>query len=285
MKIILVTLYHRRSIFYEEGISKFLDAGYLLYLYATIDQSGFGNFGLIHDNVTMIDAQPGSFDNGMCDLKDILSKENWDTVVFIDSDNFFEDITYAEKLIKQFNESDYGFCSYLENAFEYTSEYKFDGLIAEVKNQTFEAVDQPPYTFKPNPHYENAFMLIKRTVWNKLKKDNFINTREIVKAVYDTKAKIGIHKREARLTYSHKGSGWFHVGNLTQYYNILEHGEMHRLDLKSEIDKARIGYFLAQREKYGQEIYSNYINLYLDQAIQLFGGEKSVLNSWNKLSQ
>ncbi len=283
VKTILVTLYHRRSLLYEEGISKFLDAGYSLYLYETVDNNTFGTFGIVHDNVIHLEAELGSFDNGMVDLKDKLSKYDWDTVVFLDSDIFFDDITYAEKLIKQFNESDYDFVSYLENAYVYDSKFQFDGLIAEVRHQGFEPVDQLPYTFKPNPHYENAFMLIKRKVWNRLKKENFINTREIVRAVYDSHAKIGVHKREARLTYSHKGDGWFHVGNLTQYYNILDKGDIHLLNLVSEVDKARIGYFAYQRNRYGKEIYSEFVNLYLDQAIKLFGGEDSVLDAWNKL--
>lgn len=283
MKTILATLYHRRSLMYEESITKFLNAGYPLYLYETVDNNNFGVFGIDRPGITRIEAQPGSFDNGMVDLKDQLSKYEWDTIVFLDSDIFFDDITYAEELIEQFNKSDYGFCSYLENAFEYTKDYKFEGHIAEVKNQRFEAVDQPPYTFKPMPHYENAFMMIKRTVWDKLKKDNFIHTRELVRAIYEAGAKIGVHNREARLTYSHKGDGWFHVGNLTQYYNILDKGELHLLHLDSKIDKARIGYFVDQRNKYGKEVYSEYVNLYLDQAVKVFGGESVVLESWNKL--
>lgn len=283
MKTIIVTLYHRRNILYEEGIHKFLNAGYPLYLYETVDENGFGSFGLIHDNITRIEAQPGSFDNGMVDLKEKLDHIEWDTVVFLDSDIFFDDITHAEKLIKEFNESDYGFCSYLENAYSY-DQYVFNGTIAEVKNQKFPFVDQPPYSFKPDPHYENAFMLFKKDVWNRLRKENFINTREIVKAVVNTNTRIGIHFREARLTYSHKGEGWFHIGNLTQYYNILDRADFHLLHPDSEIDKARIGFFVYQRNRYGEEIYTTFINLYLTQAAKLFGGEEEVEKSWIKLS-
>ena len=283
MNTILVTLYHRRNVLYEEGIFKFLEAGYPLYLYETVDDNSFGSFGLFHPRVIHIEAQPGSFDNGMVDLKDKLSAYNWDTVVFLDSDISFDDITHAEAIINQFNNSDYGFCSYLENAYPYDSRYKFDGEIAEVRHQSFEPVDQPPYTFKPDPHYENAFMMIKRNVWDRMKKEDFINTRQIIKAVVDTHAKIGVHHREARLTYSHKGKGWFHMGNLTQYYNLLDKGEIHLLKTDSEIDKARIGFFAFQRECFGKEIYSEYVNLYLDKAIELFGGKDSVLDSWYEL--
>lgn len=283
MKTILVTLYHRRNVLYEEGISKFLEAGYSLYLYESVDNNSFGTFGIINDNVIHMEAILGSFDDGMVDLKDKLSKYEWDTVVFLDSDISFEDITYAEELIKQFNESDFGFCSYLENAYVYDSKYVFNGLIAEVKNQSFEPADQPPYTFKPNPHYENAFMLIKRKVWNRLKKENFINTRELVRAICATRVKIGVHKRESRLTFSHKGEGWFHMGNLTQYYNILDRGDLHLLNLVSEVDKARIGFFIFQRNRYGEKIYSEFVNLYLTQAAKLFGGEEVVLEAWNNL--
>lgn len=269
---------------YEESISKFLDAGYQLFLYETVDNNSFGSFGLVHTGVVHIEAIPGSFDQGMVDFKEKLDQYAWDTVVFLDSDIFFEDTKMAEKLIEQFNDSDYGFCSYLENAYVYDSKFKFDELIAEVKHQSFEPIDQPPYTFKPVPHYENAFMMIKRDVWDKLKKENFIHTRELVRAIYDTKAKIGVHKREARLTYSHRGDGWFHIGNLTQYYNILDSGNLHRLNPESEIDKARIGFFVAQRERYGKDIYSDFVNLYLMQASNLYGGDDSVLEAWKQLA-
>lgn len=285
MKTILVTLYHRRNIFYEEGVSKFLEAGYPLYLYETVDQNSFGNFGIVHDNVTHLEAIQGSYDGAMMDLKDKLDHIEWDTVVFLDSDIFFEDITYAEELIKQFNESDFDFCSYFENPYHYDSKYEFHGHIAEVRNQSFEPVDQPPYTFKPNPHYENAFMLIKKGIWSKVRKESFKDTRELFRSIFDAKGKMGVHYREARLTYSHKGKGWFHIGNLTQYYNILDGGEMHRLNPESEIDKARIGFFVFQRNRYGKEIYSDFVNIYLIQAANLFGGEEAVLESWDKLSK
>lgn len=283
MKTILVTIYHRKNLLYEEGIKKFLDKGYPLYIYETIDQNSFGVFDIVHDNVMLLAAEPGSFDNAMTSLKDFLSRMDWDTVVYLDSDIFFDDIEYAEKLIKQFNESDYGFVSYLENAFE--DPYQYDGLIAGVKDQQFAPVDQPPYTFKPIPHYENAFMLIKRKIWNRIPKTSFENTRELVKAVWDTHCKIGIHKREARLTYSHKGNGWFHLGNLTQYYYILDGGELHRLNPVSEVDKARIGFFAYQRKRFGEGIYSSHVNAYLDAAIKMFGGEKEVLDFWNELTK
>lgn len=48
MKTIFATILHRRSVFYEEGMQKFLDAGYPLYLYVTVEDKGFGNFGLVH---------------------------------------------------------------------------------------------------------------------------------------------------------------------------------------------------------------------------------------------
>lgn len=221
----------------------------------------------------------------MEDFKLILDKEEWDTVVFVDSDTFFENIDYAEKLIKQFNESNFGFCSYLENVFDYKPEYVFSGAIAEVNDQYFEEVDQPPYTFKPIPHYENAFMMIKRKVWDNLRIQCFINTRELVKGIFEAKAKIGIHYRDKKLVYSHKGNGWFHVGALTKYYYMMENGDLSQLDPDSEIDKARIGYFVAQRERYGREIYADHINENVTKAAEIFGGEGIVKLAWVNLSE
>ena len=287
MKTLLVTLHHRRSLFYEEGIKKFIDANYPLFIYNTGCNDGFGKFGLKSHLVTQQSSQNTiSFDQGMMDLRSILVNKDWDTIFYIDNDIFFENIEYAMLLIKQFNESDYMFCSYFENGYIYKHEYIFDDLIAHVKNQTFDIVNQPPYHFKPNPHWENAFMLIKRDLWNHLTKTNFINSREMIKAIFESGAKMGVHKRESKLTYSHYGKGWFHIGNLMKYYYVLENRDLNVLSKDSIIDMSRIGYFLAQRKKFGNEIYTEHINKNLNLAIEKLGGENIVYQAYmNMVSQ
>lgn len=283
MKTILVTLYHKRSLFYEEGIAHLLDAGFPLIIYETGVDQGFGHFGLVHENVTQYESQTSiPYDQGVVDLKDILAKHEWDTVVFLDSDLFFENAKYAKALIKQFNKTDFGYCSYFENSTIYKPEYKFDGLIAEVKNQKFEPVEYYP-GFYPQPHWENAFMLIKRTLWDKLSKDDVSHGRKMVKAIFESGVKMGVHKRDSKLVFSHKGDGWFHVGNLTRYYNLLEDGLFDSLSKDSNVDTARIGYFIAQRSKYGKEIYSDAVNKNLDLAIEKLGGASFLHVCWADL--
>jgi hypothetical protein len=262
----------------------FLKANYPIYIYNTGFDKGFGNFGLISDSIEQSESKTEiPYDQGMQDLRLLLQPKDWDTIVYLDNDIFFDDIDYAEKLIKQFNESDFDFCSYFESSSIYKPEYKFNGLIAEVTDQKFEEVDSPPYTFYPRPHWENAFMMMKRSLWNKLTPADFIHSRQMLKSIFNTGAKMGVHNRESKLIFSHVGNGWFHVGNLMRYYYILENGNIDVLSKESNVDSARIGYFIAQRLQYGKEIYSDKVNENLDKACKMFGSENTLHLIWSDL--
>lgn len=268
-KVIFVSLHHRRSPLFEEGIKLLLKDFPVI-----IQNTGVGSFGEfgLKDKVEYIDSgEQISYDEGLVRFKDILKDKDWDIVHFIDNDCFITDTNYIKQTLNEFNKSDFGFCSYFENGYE--TEYQ--GLITEVENQQFVPVIEHP-GFKPNPHWENAMMMFKRSTWDLLSKEDLSHGRLCIKALYDKGVKLGVKKREFKLTYSHYGPGWFHVGNLMAYYYMIENLDMSKLNRDSELDQSRIGYFLTQ----GWGDLPVLKNL---EIIASTMGKESCIQAWNKL--
>ncbi len=277
MKVIFVTLHHRRSLFYEKAMQRLLDRGYELVILETGFDKGFGSCALSKNVSYHFTDSQTSYDQGMVLLKEILKDYEWDIAIWIDNDFFLNDIEYLEKRIEDFIKGNYGFCSYFENGFS-TEGYKFEGTIAEVTDQKFEEVVEYP-GFKPNPHWENAFMMFTRNLWDKLTPDDVSHGRKCIKAIYSLGAKMGTIVKQEALRYSHYGKGWFHVGNLTGYYYKIENSDSSGFN-GTELDMSRLGYFFDQRNIFGREIYSKQINDFLDSM-----PSEPALEAWNNLKK
>jgi hypothetical protein len=263
-KTIFVSLHHKRSLLFEEGI-KLLLKDYPVVIQNTGYDRGFGEFGL-KDQVEYIDSGNISYDAGLVNFKSILSFD-WDVVHFIDNDLFITDTKYIKDVLNYFISSDFGYCSYFENG---SDDSEYTGLISEVKNQTFLPADIFP-GFYPKPHWENASMMFKREAWDKLSTADLSHGRLLIKAMVDKGIKMGVKKRKSVYPYSHYGEGWFHMGALMSYYYKVEDMNLD-LDPNSKIDQERIGYFLYQRERFGD--YAPHIMTNLRYITELMGEEK-----------
>ena len=188
-------------------------------------------------------------------------------------------MTYFDTLLNDFIKGKYGFCSYFENGSPW--HYILEGSIAPVTDQQFIEVSDE-YKFKPLPHWENAYMFITKEVYDALTVHDLANSRNMIKAIYQTRSKMGAHKAEYRLTYSHCGPEWFHVGNLMKYYYAMEKLDFTDIKFDSAIDLSRIGLLLAQRNDFGRSVYSHDFNISLDMLVQQ-KGEQFFLEKWNQL--
>jgi hypothetical protein len=276
MKLIFAANHHRRSFYFEDTISLFKD--HQVVIQETGSHSPWGEFGEKTDNIHYIDREDQiSYDQSMIQFKDILMQFDWDIVVFLDNDLFLIGTDYFNRTIHDFIEQGYDFCSYFENGS--IDHYLYDGTIAEVKDQQFFEVSIYP-GYKPVPHWENAYMYLTRDLYSRLSYEDLSNSRKMVKSIHSTGVKMGCKKTEYRAGYSHFGPEWLHMGNLMKYYYIIESGNFSQLN-HSQVDKIRIGYFLAQAEKYGRHIYPQYLYQGILKAADYINKE-NVLYEWQQ---
>jgi len=257
MKTIIASCHHRSVRYHDEGLKFLKDAGYEMVL-----QDTFGR----------------SYDYGMMNFKRILPQ--FDIVVFIDNDLFLYGLNYFNQLLEDFKNGDYGFCSYLVSDADW--HYKLEGTIAPITDQAFKDTSDI-YKFRPEPHWENAYMMIRRDVWDKLTMEDLRDSRNMVKEIYETGTKMGAHKAGYKWAYSHYGPEWFHVGCLMRYFYYLEQTDFGHISYDSDIDASRIGFFLSQRNDFGSAIYSDDINRSLGILTQQ-KGEQFFINKWKELT-
>jgi hypothetical protein len=249
LNVLFACIHHKRSLLFEEGVKKLVNEGFPIILQNTGNDNGFGNFGLAHPNIEFINNQIHTdYDTGLMNFKDILRARTWDIVHFIDNDLFITNMDYIKETLKDFAESDFGYASHLENGNGYDlSRYHFKGTMAEVFDQDFEPSSQPG-GIKGKPQWENAAMMFKRSTWEKLNKEDFVNTPSYIRRMKYEGVKLGVKKVEERLTYTHASEGFIHIGNLFPYYVKLE--DLGEWDFTSKIDRTRFGYFLYQKKRF-----------------------------------
>ena len=212
MQVIFVSIKHRESPLFDEGIELIKEAGYPVFIY---------------------DNWNDNYDNGVVKLAEILKTLEWDIVHFVDNDCFITDIKYIKQTLKDFEKSDLGWVSYFENGWDndYTY-YTFKGTLAEITNQKF--IDKYPFMV---PSWENAMMMFKREAFELV--TDWSDLQKWLPDLVNKGIKIGTKRVEPRLKYTHKGDGFVHVGNLFPYFYKMENGE--RIEI-NEITKPRIGY-------------------------------------------
>lgn len=201
------------------------------------------------------------YDHGMMQFKNNIPKNiDYDTILLIDNDCFVSDIGQTQRFIRDFQDKGYDFSCHLVAERMYEG-YDFQtSSIQPVINQHFDTVAEEP-KFIPRPHWENAYLLFSRTMWEKLTADDLSHSRKMIKSVFDHGGKMGVHEAKYRGVWSHYEKGWFHVGNLMAfYYKIAQEQDLSSL-AKDEL--ARVGYFYAQRDLYGKQIYPPKVQSFL----------------------
>lgn len=231
-KVLFVTIKHRESQLYDEGINLLKKDGY---------------------EVLTFDNRGDNYDNGVVKLVEIIKYMDWDILHFIDNDCFITDTTYIKQTINDFENSDLGWVSHFENGYgnDY-KKYNFKGTIAEVTDQTF----IPEYPFM-KPSWENAMMMFKRSAWDII--TDYSDLQKWFPELIKKGVRVGVKKVEPRLKYTHKGEGFVHIGNLLPFYYKVENGEKIEIN---EITKPRIGYF--QYLGIGLENYPDFKKEFLD---------------------
>jgi hypothetical protein len=223
----------------------------------------------------------------MVRLKKAISPEDkrfagHEVILLIDNDCFLSGTEHLDKFLYDFVKGDYDFACHHVSRHDYKG-YQFEGCIAPVPDQKFGPANIYP-GFVPIPHWENAYLLIRKELWDRLSEDDVSHTRKWIKAVVREKAKLGAHRAEYRATHTHFGDEWFHVGNLMNYYNKIDSGDARGFRHDSGLDMSRLGYFVAQADIYSIDIYPQTQRRNLLKIVTSHG-KNHVLAAWERLTE
>tara|TARA_Y100000310_G_scaffold241139_1_gene245045 strand:- start:2268 stop:3122 length:855 start_codon:yes stop_codon:yes gene_type:complete len=245
--LLVITNHHRRSSFFEDSTRRLKAAGCSI----LIQETGGGEWGSYQGySDRFVTYGPQSYDQSMV----ALAVENsyisqFPYILFLDNDCFLSGTEYLEKYLAEFVAGDYDFASHVVGK-EDAERYRSDSLITTVENQQFHECNVYPH-FSLSPHWENSYTLMKSSLWTSLEPAILGHTRRWLKAIHDKGCKMGAHRANHRMSYTHFGPEWFHVGNLMRYYYFVEAGAMKNFSTDSSLDMSRLGFFLFQEEIYG----------------------------------
>jgi hypothetical protein len=281
-RILIISNHHRRSLFFEDTMRRLHNNGFKRIFIQETGNLSYGPYkGPSRKHWSI---KEKSYDKGMVSFRKRITKrnDNIDVILYIDNDCFLGNIENFITYLNEFISGNYDFTCHFADPSHY-QDYKFNNsLIQQVKNQKILPAKIYPGVV-PNPHWENSYMLIKKECWDKLSENDISHGRLFIKALVREKAKIGVHKASYKLRYSHYGDGWFHVGNLMKYYYAVENLNLKGISLTSKYSLARFGYFIAQSNIYGSQIYPSSIRANLSVICRKAGGRQKVLDNWNSL--
>lgn len=279
-RVLIVSNHHRRSCFFETSMAKLHSAGYK---HVYIQNTGSGTF-CNYDGPAMKvwSLGPVPYDTGMMELHKRLDVSNYDIIVLMDNDLFISGVSYFERYLRDFVEGSFDYSCHMVSATNTREAFAdHDKTIKRIDKLSI-IKSEDIYGFYPEPHFENAYLLASTKLWSKLKTSDFCNSRQMLKAIFESGANVGAHYSNYVGMHSHFGEEWFHVGALMQFYHHLESGNVSKISKESTFDMSRIGYFLFMEDVYGDILPQN-IKRSISSIINDAGNRDEPLKHWRDL--
>lgn len=276
---VIISNHYRRSNFFEQSMTRLFKDGFKNIV---IQNTGQGPNSVYRGPAAhFVNYQNSSYDAGMAHFKTLpIDQGDHDVIVLLDNDLFFSGTDLFRDRLEAFSASDLDFSSYFVSPSSYDGRIIKNKYFYEVTDQKFEPSEHYPYFF-PEPHWENAFLMIKKSMWKKLTSEDVSHGRLWLKALARENAKMAAHKVSYRGSHSHYADDFFHVGHLFSYYNYVETNQINRFSPDSEFDLQRLGYFAAQERSYGECYHEDFKNS-LHAIYNHVGGVERALDAWDK---
>lgn len=277
--ITFYTNYYKQTHFFDDTIRRIANAGYKWVVLLTGPPGPFRGCPIDHPNVQIVQGPPTSYDNGMMIFKQNNLLPETELICHIDCDCFLSGTEELEEYIQEFQDVEYDYACHTVGS-PASSRYPTDTHIAPVYDQHFKdnGPTEPP---TPEPHYENAYQLIRKSIWNKLTVQEVGHHRRFLYALDQHGAKFGSHRANYRWDYTNWGREWWHIGHIFEKYSTIESGQSYdKYNSESEFDMFRAGFFAAQERIYG-DIYPEPFRQRVHQFYEYFGGKQAVLNCWD----
>ncbi len=285
MKFHIVTVLNRDLPLYTRGLKDLKNLGphffshdFTVNIFSTTSRklNSLVDFKVTPSGVT-------TFDQCMQIIRRNLSIPNGEYILLLDNDCFiYEPWTTYQSLLETYyynihfktHAKDRPYLSYFVNQTDYLCPQDKDTGFYSPEQKFLPSNDI--YRFVPSPHYENAFCIIPGWTWNRLKESDFSNTRQLWKAIADQTTMKAFYV-EHKLTYSHLGPGFFHIGNLMNYIHRIEAGDYSTLN-SGELAASRVGCLMKNESVIGEAVYGD-----LRPAMEACGGRENCIRAWNEL--
>jgi len=285
-RILFYTNYYKQTHFFDTTIRRIANAGFPIVVLLTGESGPFRKCPVQHDNVTIIEGphQGCSFDLGMQIFKKhrLLEVHAPTVLCHIDCDCFLSGLQELSNYINSFEKGKYDYACHTVGSLS-SNKYLSDEPIGHVYDQMFNdnGPSEPP---SPEPHYENAYQLVRKSIWDKLTVEEVGHHRRFLAALHKHGAKFGSHHASYRWDYTNWGKEWFHIGHIFEKFDTLEHGQpIDKYNPDSEFDLFRAGFFAAQERCYGSHTYPTEFHASLNAFYQHFGGKDRTLECWDRL--
>jgi hypothetical protein len=257
-KVLVITNHCRRLPFFDATLKRIIADGYKNVIIqntggggplATIDPELYGSCAVYNIGHT-------SYDNGMLHFKTkhIAPGNDFEYILYIDNDLYLSSVQHLERYLSEFDRDRYDYaCHFISSDMYNDLEYDLN-CIAEVKSVDFIDTDIYP-GFIPSPHWENSYMIIKKSLWDNLSEDAIFHGRKWIKEMHKLGAKLGAHKANYRGKYSHFGNQWFHIGNFMNYFGAIETNNLTVFKEDDTIAMSRLGLLMKQYQMFGWRVY------------------------------
>lgn len=279
--IIVATNHHRYMPCFRDTMQRLWDNGFKR---IWIQETGNGAWGWYDGPCEWVQrAGLIPYDQGMMRFKGAIhSGITAKAIFFIDCDCLISDTEEFFGFISDFERGGYSYSCHHTSADSYNPSYVYDGCIAHVTDQKF-VPDGGEYGFRPEPHWENTYALVSKDMWDRLGPEDVSNTRVWFRAMHRLGGRLGAHKAEYRLQYTHFGKSWFHFGNLMAFFYAVENLDLSKFPLESDVAMSRLGFFAWQEKVYGTSMYPEWICGNLHRILGTDGRAHRAEQAWNTL--
>lgn len=292
---------HQEELFFEDGVRRLWDSGFKnIYIIQTCNPT-FGIYEGPYKKFWKALHFPYSWQQAMADFQTLLQEEKteYQYILLLDFDLFLADTLQITRMLEEIEEGRYDRVSHFRTR-------QVEPLVTGVdwqRDWDFNnkwVVPAPPVKIlseeeipKLEPFFvAGTFEFSSRKAWESYSQEDFRHDEKMALTFLKKGLKMGV----THTNYGTEGRGervwtrdYFHVSNLTAFYQIIEWMDAPRLrDLVFNHGKEhslfRLGHFVKQEQIYG-DIYPLDMAHRLDDLCDIMGSRTRCLEVWEKWVQ
>jgi hypothetical protein len=282
--ILIACCHIKKNFFFEDSLRRLFDAGFRRFWIQQTGTETFGSYGgpsqyywpAPHTGIC-------AWETGLkCLRRHTTEIDNWKYIFLADFDLFFLGTDEFIQFLGQAIGEEYDHVSRFKDRNE-QDKYSFgESLIVEVPEITIGIADSVNDIPVISPHFATGHELYSKVLWDSYTDYDMGDGRRMYREAVNRGYKMGAQFANYGPGEQCWGKEWFHVSNLTYFYHMVDGTCPSTLDPDNHEHLWRMGFFAAQKEYYGPDIYPLEIGLRLKNLYNSMGGELRCLESWHQ---